>query len=204
MRNNEHNNDRDMPPAKSQGLGLEKLDAEAASSSFPSSSSSSPFSYSSSDTTAAALSILKRCESRYKQEVTHIGRNLRAFFETHLDTSPSSSKAGTPASEMDQKLGGLYSDYNLTIFSHSLIGGAFGYILSRAVTTRLAPSPRLFALVSFTGFSSMLAATAATTLATADLAKKATQVMVEGEGGREGGGVEGPVWPYSLVCRPVA
>jgi hypothetical protein len=38
-----------------------------------------------------------------------------------------------------------HSDYNLTVFSHSILGGAFGYILARAVTTRLGPSPRLFA-----------------------------------------------------------
>ncbi|GAB5037303.1 Hypothetical protein NocV09_07100110 [Nannochloropsis oceanica] len=194
----DNENNRDMPPAKSEGLGLEKLETEAASSSFPSSSSY--------DTTAAALSILKRCEARYKQEVLHVGRNLRTFFETHLDTfsstSSSSSQAGSTATATDTNLGSLYSDYNLTIFSHSLIGGAFGYVLARAVTTRLAPSPRLFALVSFTGLSSMLAATAATTLATSDLVKKATQVVVEEKGGKEGG-MEAPAWPYLIVCRPV-
>ena len=82
----------------------------------------------------------------------------------------------------------IYTD-NLTIFSHSLIGGAFGYVLSRALYTRLPPSPRLFAVVSFTGFSSVLAATAATTIATADLVKKALPYTEAGYvSGREGGG----------------
>lgn len=58
-------------------------------------------------------------------------------------TDPSQSTI--PAPKLKQKT----SDYNLTVFSHSILGGAFGYILARAVTTRLAPSPRLFAGVDW-------------------------------------------------------
>jgi hypothetical protein len=94
----------------------------------------------------------------------------------------------------------MYSDYNLTIFSHSLIGGAFGYVLARSVTTRLRISPRLLAFVSFTGLSSVLAASAATSLATADLVKKAMETVVA-DGSKKQATQKSS--PCLLTCRPL-
>jgi len=178
--------DRDMPSSRSQGLGLEKLDSDYEESASRFSSSLPSFDMN------AAINTLKRCEDRYKTEITKISRNLRTFFETHLDPSSPSST--------DKVLESMYSDYNLTIFSHSLIGGAFGYVLARSVTTRLIPSSRLFAVVSFTGLSSMLAASAATSLATTDLVKKAMEVVTADGSNKEG---TQKSWPYLLTCRPV-
>ena len=108
------------------------------------------------------IEVLRACEARYKQEVGRVQRGLSAFFDEHV----------TKQDRPDKVLGALYSDYNTTVFTHSILGGAFGYILARAVTTRLAPSPRLFATTTFTALSAFMGAYSATSLATAELVKK--------------------------------